>query len=164
MTLASSTRRLRARLHPFRVGFAGIAGGIGAILGALYEDINPQLRIASIAAIGLLTVLAVFLTEPPSPIRTASPGTPSLESRIKEAARSLQVTAGLMSELQAEMEARTASLERIRTENDEFERLASVTRKEAEAVTRVVESAISAAHVSLGRSSRRDQLVAIHPA
>jgi hypothetical protein len=84
---------------------------------------------------------------------------PTVESRIEEATRALKVTAGLVSELQAEMQARMAALERLRAENDEYEKLAAVRREEAEAVSRLIENVISSTHSKLGRSSRRDQVL-----
>jgi hypothetical protein len=69
----------------------------------------------------------------------------------------LRVTAELVSELQAEMEATMAALERLRIQNEEYEKLAAVREQEAQAVRRLVESVISGAHTELERSSRRDQ-------
>ena len=64
--LRLSVRGLRRRLQPYRVLIAGTAGGIGAILGAMYNDVNAHLRIGAIVAIGVLTAIAVLLTEPPA--------------------------------------------------------------------------------------------------
>jgi NB-ARC domain len=74
-----SVRGLRRRLQPYRVLIACVAGGLGAVLGAVYEDVSANLRIMAIVAIGVLTAIAVLLTEQlPSPhIRQRQPVTPS---------------------------------------------------------------------------------------
>ncbi|HEY2674107.1 MAG TPA: NB-ARC domain-containing protein [Rugosimonospora sp.] len=60
-----SVRGLRHTLHPYRLVIAGGAGGLGAVLGAVYDQIETHLRIVTIVAIGVLTAMAVVLTEPP---------------------------------------------------------------------------------------------------
>ena len=84
---------------------------------------------------------------------------PTVETRIEEATRALEMTAGLVNDLQAEMRARMATLDRLRNENAEFERLAAVRREEAEAVSRLIENVINRTHSKLSRSSRRDQVL-----
>jgi len=57
-------RGLRQLLRPYRLLIACTAGGIGAALGAVYNDINNHLRVITILAIAVLTAIAVLLTEP----------------------------------------------------------------------------------------------------
>jgi hypothetical protein len=71
----------------------------------------------------------------------------------------LEVAAGLVNELQTEMQARMVALERLQVENAEYEKLTAVRKEEAEAVSRLIEAVISSTHTRLSRSSRRDQVL-----
>lgn len=83
----------------------------------------------------------------------------SMNSRIDGATDALRTAAGLMDELQAEMNARAAALERIRAENVQYEKLAAVNKEEAEAVSKLIETVIGTAHTRLSRTTRRDQIL-----
>ncbi|GAA5187776.1 hypothetical protein GCM10023322_36860 [Rugosimonospora acidiphila] len=77
--LRLSVRGLRRRLHPYRLVIAAAAGGLGAVLGAAYDEIETHLRIVTIVAIGVLTAMAVVFTEPPKgedPPRLVEPPAP----------------------------------------------------------------------------------------
>jgi hypothetical protein len=84
---------------------------------------------------------------------------PSLEERIKSATVTLRDVAATVDEVKAEVELRLAALERTRAEHDQFEQLTAMKAKEAEAVTRLVESVISATHVKMGRANLRSQML-----
>lgn len=86
-----SVRGLRRILHPYRLVIAGIAGGLGAILGAVYDQIETRLKIVTIVAIGVLTAMAVVLTEPPKGAdevgRAEEPGLPASRPRDRRRRR-----------------------------------------------------------------------------
>lgn len=102
-----------------------------------------------VGAIGVLLVLV-------APWRDAA-ALESVEVRIEKATDAMRLAAELVDELQAEMDARTATLARLQAENDQYERLAGVRKQEAETVTKLVETVINNAHANLGRVARRDQ-------
>ena len=83
--LRLSVRGLRRVLRPYRLLIAGGAGAIGAVLGAVYNDINANLRIAAIVAIGVLTAIAVLLTEQAPP--AVPPPPPQFRQRSRAAPR-----------------------------------------------------------------------------
>jgi hypothetical protein len=87
----------------------------------------------------------------------SSIGAPTIQDRITEATSAMQSAASLVDELQAEMQVRTAALERLRVENEQYEKLAAVQKVEAEAVSRLIETVIDGAHAKLGRTTRRGQ-------
>jgi hypothetical protein len=83
----------------------------------------------------------------------------SIDNRINEASDALRATAGLVDELQAEMQTRIATLESLRAENDQYEQLAAVNKGQAEAVSHLIEAVMDTAHTRLKRATRRDQLM-----
>jgi hypothetical protein len=84
---------------------------------------------------------------------------PSVLDRANDAAKAIHSATLLISDLQAEMGLRTAALERIQAESAEFERLATVHKEEAEAVTNLVESVISSTHAKMNRQNLQSQLL-----
>jgi hypothetical protein len=112
---------------------------------------------ASLTAVLLAILVTGFQLRSRTVPSAKLPAEPTVSSRIEEAARSLQVTAQLVDELRAEMQARAAALDRLQVENAEYEKLAALRKEEAEAVSRMIENVIGSTHAKLSRSSRRDQ-------
>jgi len=84
---------------------------------------------------------------------------PEVAARIDQAQEAMENTARLVDELQAEMGAKAAALKRVQAEAAQFERLASVRKEEAKAVTNLVESVIAGTHAKLDRKNNRSQLL-----
>src|SRR5581483_11720804 len=64
----------------------------------------------------------------------------TLDARARAAADAIDQAARLVQELQAEITATSAALDRVQAERVESERLAAVRKEEAEAITNLVES------------------------
>jgi hypothetical protein len=170
----SRYRSERSQMPGWRVAtFFAATVAIGAIAAVLVNVMTSEFRqgaldggdqIASVTSL-FLTVVGLVLALLGWGIARSGkarrddkePTGPTVERRIEEAMRSLQITAELVDELQVEMQAKEATLDRLRAENDEFEKLAALRKEEAEAVSRLIDGVISNAHSQLSRSSRRDQ-------
>jgi hypothetical protein len=171
--LRSDRERLRRRgwrVATLVVVTAGFSTAAGLLINLVTSDrrlpdwLDSADQAASVlgvlvAVVGLLLALLTWSRVPRKrgPGRSEEPAKATVERRIEAATQSLQSAAELVDELQVEMQAKVAALDRLRAENDEFEKLAAVRREEAEAVSRLIESAISGAHSRLSRSTRRDQ-------
>ncbi|HEX8343226.1 MAG TPA: hypothetical protein VF657_00600 [Actinoplanes sp.] len=75
-------------------------------------------------------------------------------SRIAEALHESQL---LISELQSEMDTKVAAVERLRAEEEESRRLASLREEEARAVRNLVSATIESAHRELQRSMEQER-------
>jgi hypothetical protein len=139
-----------------------ILTSVGVGLFAAIKGTRAASDLASILGTAIALVVALFslLIERISHRRASSSGgEPTVAARINDATRSLEVAAGLVNELQTEMQARMVALERLQVENAEYEKLTAVRKEEAEAVSRLIEAVISSTHTRLSRSSRRDQVL-----
>jgi sensor c-di-GMP phosphodiesterase-like protein len=99
--------------------------------------------VALIAGTGFSTALAWFARKlnRSSRRRPDEPEKPSLVDRINALRDNLDSSAAIITEINAELHLQTASLDRIRAEAEENQRLAALSKDEADAVRAVIESA-----------------------
>lgn len=133
------------------IGFSLILGMFG-----FYVPISGE---GDYSTVGLILVAASSAIGLAVSIRLMRPYArqeqrPLIERRIRTATQAMTHAAALVDELQAEIAARTATLDRVRAEHQRYEELAAIRKEEAAAVTRLVETVIANTHAWLGRSNR----------
>jgi hypothetical protein len=154
------TLREHADSIAFLAGIFLVYLGIGVALDPKVGNVTKWVAAPLVILVGCsAAVVAIVFSGAFRSGRQFAPTEPTLTQRMQAASSSLEATSVLVNELQAEMQANRAALDRVRAENAQYERLAAVHRKEAEAVAQLVENVILATHEKLGRRNRRDQLV-----
>jgi hypothetical protein len=133
-----------------------------AVATAIFAAVLPERRsevVLSAITVALFVGLAALYGGMYLAIASREHRAPDLTERISRAAKEMRGVATLVEELETEMAAKMAALQRVQTESADFERVAAVRKEEAEAVTKLVESVISSTHDKMDRANRRGQLL-----
>ena len=148
------------RLSPFALALVSGAVALAANLAADTVTLSPWLSPWLVwGATGLLVVVSVAVEvtrhrtrEDAAKVVASDAATETIVGRAQRLQEHLADTARLLPALQAELELRTAALDRLQVDAAHYERLAALHRDEAAAVQRLVEQTVA---LGLERTSRR---------
>ncbi len=84
-------------------------------------------------------------------------GAAGIDDRVSRLVESLGEAESIVTELQAELRARHAAVDRLRAEEEQSRQLAALRAEEAKAVKGVIDAAITSAHASLQQSMLKEQ-------
>jgi plasmid maintenance system antidote protein VapI len=113
---------------------------VAALLSALGSDVTSAVLREVRRAVARL--LGRTLPEQEELAQEREAATDPLAERLARLRTSLSESAALLPTLQAELELRTAALDRLQADAAHYERLAALHREEAEAVQRLVEQTV----------------------
>lgn len=127
------------------------SGAVGLATGAL-----PGLD--GLAAISSGAAGAIFLYAEYQAHRTAQAArTPTIADRIEELRSNLAASGRLVGAINAELDLQATTVDRLRAEAEESQRLASLSQAEAEAVRTLVERAVESAQAEASRIGTKQQ-------
>jgi len=153
------------------VAYLLLVVGSAGMLGILTEFVTDSARrgdISSWLSLGAVTLAFAVATFELSPARASHSARqaerdtdravrPTLADRIEDLRANLNQSSAIITEINAEVELQTTTLERIRAEAEQNRRLAALHQDEADAVRELVEATLRRAQTQSTKLSGRQQ-------